>query len=81
MKPLTEKEYARLKAQVEEARAEADRAQGSLEQIMRQLQEEFSCSSLAEAKEKLADLEQEMRKEEEVFEATLSAYQAKWKKN
>lgn len=41
--------YEELKRKAEQHRREADRVQGSLQQIMRELKEEFGCKSLEQA--------------------------------
>jgi DNA repair ATPase RecN len=76
---ITEEKYRKLKQQVEETKAEADRAQGALDQLLSRLKEEFDCSSLKEAKAKLAELESKKKKAESVFEKVLADYEEKWK--
>ena len=76
---ITEEKYRKLKQQVEETKAEADRAQGALDQLLTRLKEEFDCSNLKEAKAKLAELEAKKKKAESVFEKVLADYEEKWK--
>lgn len=76
---ITEEKYRKLKQQVEEAKGEADRAQGALDQLLARLKEEFDCSNLKEAKAKLAELESKKKKAESVFEKVLADYEEKWK--
>ena len=76
---ITEEKYRKLKQQVEETKAEADRAQGALDQLLTRLKEEFDCSNLKDAKAKLAELEAKKKKAESVFEKVLADYEEKWK--
>lgn len=76
---ITEERYRKLKAEVEETKAEADRAQGALDQLLVRLKDEFECNNLKEAKAKLAELEAKKKKAEATFEKTLAAYEEKWK--
>ena len=76
---ITEEKYRKLKQEVENTKAEADRAQGALDQLLTRLKEEFDCSSLKEAKAKLAELEAKKKKAESVFEKVLADYEEKWK--
>lgn len=51
--------YVRLKKEAEQRQRAADRARGSLDQVLRQLQEEFSCKTLEDGQKLLAQLIQE----------------------
>jgi len=76
---ITEEKYRKLKQEVEETKAEADRAQGALEQLLARLKEEFDCDSLKEAKAKLNELKAKKEKAQSVFEKVLEDYEEKWK--
>ncbi len=76
---ITEEKYRKLKQQVEDTKAEADRAQGALDQLLARLKDEFECDNLKEAKAKLAELEAKKRKAESVFEKVMEEYEEKWK--
>lgn len=76
---LTEDEYKDLKRQVDNAKAEAQRAKGALDQQMTQLQNDFDCSSLKEAKTLLAELEDKRDKAADKFNKLAKEYEKKWK--
>lgn len=60
---------------MDKARREKDRASGSLGTIKQELREEFGCSTLKEAKNKLAELEQQQEEEEEKYQRKLEAFE------
>ena len=60
--------YERLKSSVDKLRREADRAQGSLDQLMTRLREQFGCKTVEQA-----DQEREERKENKRIEKQLNA--------
>lgn len=69
-------EYTSLRREVERKQREADRAQGALEQVKKQLKEEFACTSLEEAEKLLRQLERKCEKQEALLDKEL----AEWKK-
>ena len=71
--------YRRLKREVEEATAEAERAKGALDQLMDQMKKDFGCSNAAEAKTLLKSLSDQRDKANAKFEKALKEYEAKWK--
>ena len=81
MSSITEHEFLELKREVEDAKAQAERARGALEQSMQNLKEAFGVSSLKEAKQKLAALETEAEAAEAAFTKAFKAYQKKWGDN
>lgn len=72
------KRYNELKEKVEDAQKKADRAQGNLDQIMRQLKSDFDCDDLEEAKEVLGKLEKELEETESEFDEAISGFEEKW---
>jgi predicted nucleic acid-binding Zn-ribbon protein len=76
---ITEEKYRKLKQEVEETKAEADRAQGALDQLLARLKEEFDCDNLKEAKTKLAELKAKKERAESAFEKEMAEYEEKWK--
>lgn len=78
---ITEKEFKQLKQEVEDAKEEASRAKGALDQLMSQLETEFDCKDLKEAKELLAELTEKRDKAAREFERAMKDYEKKWKKN
>lgn len=81
MSELNEAKYRQLKSAVEAAKSEAERAQGSLDQLMTRLEEDHGCKTLKEAKAKLAELEEEATAAERAYIKAISAYEAKWKES
>jgi len=79
MSEITEEQYRKLKRDVEDAKAEADRAQGALDQLLVRLKDEFDCDNLKEAKTKLAALKNERNVAQVAFEDSMADYQKRWK--
>lgn len=77
--PITEREFKTLKQEVEDAKGEAERAKGALDQLMSQLKSEFECEDLKQAKTLLDTLTAKKEKAEREFEREMAAYQKKWK--
>jgi uncharacterized protein involved in exopolysaccharide biosynthesis len=67
-------EYNQLKRQVESRRQEYDREQGAYQQTMRQLKEEFGCSSLDDAERLLSKLKRKVRTMEVDFRSNLKRF-------
>ena len=76
---ITEETYRRLREDVEEAKSAAERSRGALTQLLTQLEEEFGCASLKEAKAKLEEFEAKKDEAFEKFERALKQYERKWK--
>lgn len=77
---ISENEFKRLKAEVEEARATAERTKGALNQLMDELKEHHNCETLKQARTLLEERQTELKKAEKEFHTLLDAYQSKWKK-
>ena len=75
---ITEESYRKLKREVDEAKTDADRAKGALDQLMTQLKNEFQCESLKEAKALLEELQEKRDKAQKKFDAALKDYKDKW---
>ena len=69
-------EYNRLKKRAAEIRSEIDRAKGSLDGLMKQLQEEFGCSSLDEAQTLLRDLKTKRDEAETRYTALVEKFKS-----
>jgi predicted nucleic acid-binding Zn-ribbon protein len=78
MAEITEQAFRQLKREVEDAKAEADRAQGALDQLLVRLKEEFECDSLKDAKTLLTELHAKMEKAQSEFDKAFRDYQTKW---
>jgi len=72
------KRYNELKEKVEDTQKKADRAQGNLDQIMKQLKNDFDCDDLEEAKAILDKLEKELEETESEFDEAISEFEEKW---
>jgi len=72
------KRYNELKERVEDAQKKSDRAQGNLDQIMKQLKNDFDCDDLDEAKDMLEKLEKELKKTEGEFDKAVLEFEKKW---
>ena len=77
--PIDLKEYQTIKARVEMARREKDRAEGAMESQMRTLKEKFGCSSVDEAETKLQKLKSEASEAEQKYNDKLKDFKEKWK--
>lgn len=67
--------YETVKAKVETLQREADRATGSLQQLMSRLKEEHNCSNVRQAESKLKQLERELVEVEAEYEQDLEAFE------
>ena len=65
-----------LRKQESEGRSNLDRAKGRLELLMKQLTDEYGCSSFKEGKEKLDELNKDISRRTERFEKLLSETEA-----
>lgn len=72
------KDFERLKKSVREAEMKAKEAEGARKVLMKQLKEDWGCSTLEEAKEKLAALRQESEALEDEALSALEAFQKLW---
>lgn len=72
---MTEERFQRLKRRAEEAKADADEARGAVRQIMKDLEREFGCKSVAEARKLLKKLERQAKQEESVLREEILRYE------
>lgn len=70
--------YNELKAKADKAKADADRAEGALEQQMAGLKKEFDCSTVEEAEKLLASLRQDEQDMEAVCNERMAAFETQW---
>lgn len=71
-------QFNKLQQDVADAKAAAERAQGSLDQLMKQLKEEFGCGTLKEAKRKIERLERLKHEAKLKFEKLMKKYEEDW---
>ncbi len=72
------KKYIELKRKVETAQQKADRAEGALQQVMKQLKSEFGCTTLDAAKKKLLLLTKQESKAKKEFDSAVKEFEEKW---
>lgn len=77
---MREQEFLRLKKEVDRLQREKDKADGAIDQLMKEL-EQFGCSSLEEAKQLLKKLEREERETERKFTKLFKRFNKRWKKH
>lgn len=70
--------YQKMKKQVEQLRSEAERAAGREEQLMKQLKDQFGCTTIEEAQDKLKQLQTEAEKAKKVFDRKFDLFEAEW---
>ena len=70
--------YLKLKENVEQAVRKANQAEGALNQIMKQLKNEFDCVVLQEAEKKYKKLQRQARMAKEEFENAIEEFEKKW---
>lgn len=78
-KPISESRWRKLKRDVEQARTEAERAAGALQELKRQLATDFQCQSLAQARALSFSLERKIKKAEQLITKSIDRYEKKWK--
>lgn len=71
-------ELAELKKEAEQARREADKAAGALEQLHQRLQDDFGCASVDEARKELVRLEKEEKALLRQYEKLRQEYTERW---
>ena len=70
--------FEKLKKQVEKLRSSSERAKGVLEGLLSRLEEEFDCSSLEEAEDKLEALEKNQEELETAFQEKMDRFTEKY---
>lgn len=76
---MNEEEYRKLKREVDDAKAEAERAKGARDMLMKRLASEYDCESLKEARKKLEELTAEKDEAEAAYNKAVKDYEKKWK--
>ena len=67
-----------LKNEVDEFNRKRDEAQGALRQVMKQIKDEFGVATLDKAKQKLASLQTQCKRDTTKAEQLLKQYRDKW---
>lgn len=78
MPKFDENKFRELKVKVEEAKAEADRAEGSHRTLMEQLEEGFGVKSIKGAQTQLETVRKEKEKAKKEYESAAEDYRAEW---
>lgn len=76
---MNEDQYKKLKRESEEAKADSDRADGALEELISRLEKDFGCSNVKEGIQTLKELEQKRDKAETALNKLVEEYEEKWK--
>lgn len=72
------RKWEKLKSNVDRMRREADRAVGALSSLTKQLEEEFECSTIADAQKLRDKLKADLTTAEESFEKGLVEFEEEW---
>lgn len=72
--------FQQLKQDILEQQREADKAQGALDSVMKQLKQEFGCATLKEAKDLLQIISAKEKEAKLKFAKKLDRFLKKWKK-
>ena len=76
--PIDLELYQKIAKKAEDLHQEAAKARGALEQLMRELEENYGCGTFDEARTMLEDLEDKAAKEEKTFGKLLADYEEAW---
>ena len=75
---MDEKELLELKESIEDAKQEVNRLEGRQDGLIQQLQKDWKCKSLKEAKKKLEELKAEIQEVEEKIETGVAKLEEKY---
>ena len=70
--------YLRLKEKVESAQQEADQAEGAEREVMKQIKDEFNCSTLNEAKRILKQKRKQEADSKSKFDTAFEQFEEDW---
>jgi hypothetical protein len=70
--------YLRIKERVELSQQKIAKAEGALDEMMKQLKKEFGCKTLQEAKEKLKQSKKQKRILGKKFEKAIEKFEEDW---
>lgn len=68
-----------VRRKVERIRMATERARGAIDEMLRQLRDDFGCESVEQAEAKLLEFEDDERAAAEAYSAKLAAFKVKWK--
>ena len=72
-------EFEKLKSKLDKVEQRKQRAEGALEQQLKQLKTEFKCNSIEEAQLKLKELKREQKQLETKFETAFKKFSREYK--
>lgn len=75
---MNEKELLELKEQIEDAKQEVNRLEGRQDGLMSQLQKDWGCKTLEQAKKKLEGLKDEIKDLEENIESGVAELEERY---
>lgn len=73
------KRYQELKAAVDKAQRDHDRAEGALAQLMARLKADYGCDSIAEAEKELEVRRRKVVKDEKAYAEALAEFEREWR--
>ena len=71
-------EFMKLTKQVEKAQQTANKAEGALGQVMKELNSEFNCDSIDVAEQKRKQLRKQVEKSKNAFDTGLKKFKRDW---
>ena len=71
-------EFMKLTKQVEKAQQTADKAEGALGQVMKELKNEFDCNSIDTAEQKRKQLKKQVERSRNAFDTGLKKFKHDW---
>ncbi len=67
--------YEKLRRQADTLKSEVDQAKGAIKQLMERLEQEFDCSTIAEARKLLAELSKQETSTIEEYQSALADFE------
>jgi len=68
-------QYKRLRAKADKAKSDIDKAEGSREQLMKKLSEDFECTTMEEAEAKHKELELQEEELESQYDHEFASFE------
>ena len=72
-----EKQLLRMKEEIGQAKEKKSQAEGSLKTLMGQLEDDFDCSTIKQAKKKLLELEEDIVSKDQHLDKLIGAIEGK----
>lgn len=71
-------EFTKLKDKADKLKSEVDKAQGAIEQSMRELKDKFECETIEEAEQLLEELEKQVALLTKNYDDSLVKFKEEW---